>query len=352
MAPGVSLFFGENAQGKTNLLEACYYLSTLSSPRVEREGDLGLWGSQAFCVGGRLDGIGEGPVYVKIETTLNPYLRRRIRVQNEAAKKPDLVRIFPCVYFSPDDLYTVKKGSSFRRKYLDSLLERIVPGYAKNLSRYQDVVTRRNAVLKKASFDSLWKKTLDGLDELFLDTGTSILVSRMALVGDLARYITETYRFVSSEECQVEYASSLGALENQGDKDRINHLFRSRLAETKRLEMQRGVTLIGPHRDDLVFSLAGKPVRYFGSQGQQRSVALALRMAEAKLLEQAFERKPALLLDDVFSELDENRRNKVISLREFGHQILLTSTDPVSYGGYEFQMYRVANNSVVPLGRA
>ncbi len=350
LAPGVSLFFGKNAQGKTNLLEACYYLSTLSSPRIEREADLGRWGTQAFSVGGRLSRDGEDPLYIKIETTLSPYLRRRIRVHDQPAKRGDLVRIFPCVYFSPDDLYTVKKGSSLRRKYLDTLLDRVDPGYSKDLSRYEDTVARRNAVLKKASYDSMWKKTLESLDELFLATGTSVLARRMALMGDLARHITDTYRFVSLEECEVDYASSLGALDDH--RDQIMDLFRSRLAEVRGQERARGVTLIGPHRDDLVVSLVGKPVRYFGSQGQQRSVALALRMAEAKLLEQAFGRKPALLLDDVFSELDESRRHKVISLREFGHQILLTSTDPVSYRGYEFQMYRVGHDTVAPLGRS
>ncbi len=343
LTPGVSCFFGRNAQGKTNLLEACHYLSMLTSPRAERDSDLSRWGTEGFTVGARLNG--EKTTYVRIQVTVSPSLRKRIEIDDNRAKRSDLLKVFSCVYFSPDDLYTVKKGSSLRRKYLDTLLSAVDNGYPGKLSRFEDTVARRNVVLKRLFHDDSWKKTLEDLDHLLVTTGSAVLKARLGLLETLADHISGTYRFIANESCQVSYVSSVGQILN--DERQIKDFYRSRLAEVKGDERSRGVTLIGPHRDDLVISLDGRPVRYFGSQGQQRSVALALRMAEAKVLEDTYGRKPALLLDDVFSELDEKRRHKVISLCEFGHQILLTSTDPVTDEDHSFQLFRVSDNSVV-----
>ncbi len=342
LEPGVSLFYGNNAQGKTNLLEACYYLSTLSSLRAEREADLARWGSSKFQVGGRLEGV--GPKYIKIETTVYPALRRQIQMDDQPANRADLISAFPCVYFSPDDLYIVKKGSSLRRRYLDMLFSKVIPGYQKDLSRYEDIVVRRNKTLKKVAYDSYWKRTLDELDEMFLRAGTTVLAHRMSLLNSLVDHISKTYRFISLEDCGVNYESSVGDL--PADKEQISSVFEKKMEECRKEEGRRGITMIGPHRDDLCVSLEGKPVRYFGSQGQQRSVALALRMAEAKVLEDKFSVKPALFLDDVFSELDESRRSKVISLHDFGHQILLTSTDPIWLTSGSFKTYSVAHDTV------
>ncbi len=346
LSPGVSLFFGKNAQGKTNLLEACYYLSTLTSPRAERDMDLARWGTSRFALGARIEEASE-TTYIKVETSVSPTLRRRVSIDDRPAKRPELVARFPCVYFSPDDLYMVKRGSALRRKFLDSLLSRMDPGYARDLSRYEDTVTRRNVILKKAFMNTAWDRTLEGLDQILVSAGSAVLNRRLALMSTFCAHVTDTYRFVSGDECTVTYSSSLGDLAGAPEETPI--IFARRLLETKSEERNRGVTLLGPHRDDIAITFGDKTARYFGSQGEQRSIALALRMAEAKSLEERLGRKPALLLDDVFSELDESRRKKVLSLCDFGHQILLTSTDPVPIDGQDVRMYAVGEDTVKPV---
>jgi DNA replication and repair protein RecF len=345
LSPGVSLFFGYNAAGKTNLLEACYYLSTLTSPRAERDHDLARWGSESFSVGCRVEHE-DTQQTIKADVIVAPSLKRKVTVNNVPVKRAQLTSVFPCVYFSPDDLYMVKRGSQLRRKFLDSLFSRLDPDYGRQLTRYQDVLSRRNVTLKKMKGDPSWRKTLETLDEVLVQTGTAVLWRRLQGMADLRREILETYRFVSGDECEVAYEPSVADLREEMSADVISGTYRHRLSELHREESERGITLVGPHRDDIVLSLSGRPVRYFGSQGEQRSSALALKMAEARMLEQVFEKKPVLLLDDVFSELDEDRRRKVLSLCDFGHQILITSTDRLEGMRVGSQAYRVGGGAV------
>jgi len=352
---GISLFFGRNAAGKTNLLEACYYVSALTSPRAERDADLARWGTGAFSVAARVEHDG-GTSLIKVETSVVPSLRRRLTLNDAPARRHDLHAALPCVYFSPDDLYMVKRGPALRRRYLDSLLSRIDSTYSGELARYLDAVERRNATLKRVRWDDSWRRTLEMLDELLVETGSIVLSKRAAVLGPLTALVEETYTFISGEGCKVSYVSSIGTLpqalggtvETAGATALIGAAFRSALEGARSEERDRCVTLLGPHRDDVSVGFDDKTFRHFGSQGQQRSVALALRMAEARMLEDAFDKRPVLLLDDVFSELDEDRRGKVLSLCDFGHQILITSTDPVPEIRREFRTFLVNDNAVAP----
>ncbi|MGI6620948.1 MAG: DNA replication/repair protein RecF [Bacillota bacterium] len=345
--PGASLFVGPNAQGKTNLLEACYYISSLSSPRAERESDLARWGTGCFSLAARLEDLGSVTT-VKIDTAVTPSVRRKLRINDRRVTRRELVALFPCVYFSPDDLYIVKGSSALRRKFLDSILSRQDSVYAKTLQRYNDTVARRNTALKKAGADSSWKSTLESLDELLVNLGSPLLYRRLGLVEELSGYTQSTYKFIANGNCAVAYTSTLG--ETALDLDEIKAAFRQRLRELGREELARGVTLAGPHRDDLSVSLNGKSFRYFGSQGQQRSVMLALKMAEARCLQRSFGTKPVLLLDDVFSELDSEKKSKVLSLCDFGFQVLMTSTELPKHTGPRFSLFRVENNAAMPWG--
>jgi len=341
---GVSLFFGRNAAGKTNLLEACYYISALTSPRAERDADLARWGKDGFSLAARVERDG-GADLCKVETLLVPSPRRRLTINDGPAKRHDLHAALPCVYFSPDDLSMVKRGSAARRRYLDSLLGRVDSSYSRELSRYQDAVERRNASLKRLRWDSSWRRTLEALNEVLVETGTAVLAKRLAIFARLSELVRETYSFIGGEECAVSYVSSIGALTDL-DVAGIPIAFRSALEAAWTQERERCVTSVGPHRDDIAIDFRERTFRYFGSQGQQRSVALALRMAEARMLEDAFGKKPILLLDDVFSELDAARREKVLSLCDYGHQILITSTDPVEKAGRGFHLFSVGDGEV------
>ncbi len=345
--PGASLFMGLNAQGKTNLLEACYYVSCLSSPRAERESDLASWGKNSFSLAARLEDS-DSVTTVKIDTVTTPSVRRKIQINDRHVTRQDLLALFPCVYFSPDDLYIIKGSSGLRRKFLDSILSRQDPVYARLLPRYNDTVSRRNMALKKASFDDSWAKTLETLDELVISLGSRLLYKRLGLVEVLSAFTRSTYKFIAGGDCSVTYTSTVGEI--LPDLAGIKSRFQDKLQEVKAEELTRGVTLTGPHRDDLLVSYDSKSFRYFGSQGQQRSVVLALKMAEARCLEQSFKTRPVILLDDVFSELDPEKRSKVLSLCDFGYQVLITSTELPKHTGPKFSLFRVENNSVYPWG--
>ena len=351
LGPGVAVFYGANASGKTNLLEACYYISALSSPRAEREADLARWGSSVFLVAARLEGAETRSV--KIETSVSPSLKRKVLVDDAPAKRSDLNSLLPCVYFSPDDLYMVKRSAALRRRYLDSVLSRTDTAYAKELSRYLEGVERRNAALKRLRWDNSWHRTLESLDEVVLASGSAVLCMRLSFVNRLMHWIEEMYGFVAEEACRASYVSSIAGLPADGNAEAIPDLvevsqaFRRAMDAVKSEERERCLSLVGPHRDDISIEIAGKPARLYGSQGQQRSAALALRMAEAKMLEERLGRKPLILLDDVFSELDERRRAKVLSLCDLGHQILITSTDPATGMRPESRLFLVKDNAIV-----
>lgn len=342
---GASLFIGDNAQGKTNLLEACYYVSSLNSPRSEKESDLAFWGEQSFSLAARLEGDEESTT-VKIETAVTPSVRRRIEINDRYARRQDLLALFPCVYFSPDDLYMIKGSSALRRKFIDSILSRQDPVYAKELSRYNETVSRRNMALKKAGIDASWLKALESLDELLVNFGSRVLEKRLQLIERLSGFVKTTYDFISTGDCDVTYASTIGEIEP--DLGVIKAQFAKKLGEIKRDERLRGITLAGPHRDEMVVSFQGKTFRYFGSQGQQRSMVLALKMAEARALEATFNTKPVLLLDDVLSELDSEKRLQVLSLCDFGYQVLMTSTEMPEDTRPRFSVFVVERGQVRP----
>ena len=345
--PGASLFVGPNAQGKTNLLEACYYISSLSSPRAEKESDLARWGTGSFSLAARLEDP-DKVATVKVDTVVTPSVRRKIQLNDRRVDRKELLALFPCVYFSPDDLYIVKGGSSLRRKLIDSILSRQDPVYARTLQRYNDAVSRRNTALKLAAGDPSWRRTLETLDELVVNLGSRLLLRRLELMEDLSGYTQSTYKFVANGDCSVTYTSTVGEI--APDLKQIRSRFQARLTELRHEEFERGITLSGPHRDDLEISLNGKSFRYFGSQGQQRSVMLALKMAEARCLQQSFGTRPVLLLDDVFSELDPEKKSKVLSLCDFGYQVLMTSTELPRHTGPRLSLFRVENNTVKPMG--
>ena len=343
MKPGLSLFYGGNAQGKTNLLEACYYLSSLTSPRAERDADLARWGQDGFSLSGRVED--RDVTHIKIDVAVKPSLRKTVRVDERTIRRQDLFGKMPCVYFSPDDLYVVKKGASLRRKYIDSLLTRSDGAYGRDLSRYESTLSRRNAALKRAYKSPSWRKTLQPLDRVLVDCGSSVLYRRLTLMEVLGPAIKEAYNFISGSKCDVSYCSSIGSL--NVDKASIQEAFWAKLETVSSDELARGITLVGPHRDDLDITFDGKTFRYFGSQGQQRSVALALRMAEAGSLESSLGRRPILLLDDVLSELDEGKRERVMAFCDLGHQVLITATDPVLGLPRSYSLFHVSKDTVI-----
>ncbi|MCX6398732.1 MAG: DNA replication/repair protein RecF [Propionibacteriales bacterium] len=328
LEPGVTAFVGRNGQGKTNLVEAIDYLSRLSSHRVATDAPLIRAGTAQAVI--RAAVVREGRTAI-LEVELNPGRANRARInRSPLSRARDLAGIVRTVVFSPEDLALVKGDPSQRRRFLDDLIVLRTPRMAGVLSDYERVLRQRNTLLKTmyaargASRDSALA-TLAVWDDHLVATGTELLQSRIALATDLAPYLGKAYEAVargaSRDDARLEYQTSIPS----ADADS----FRAELERRQRDEIGRGVTLVGPHRDDIVLTLGPGdeqrlPVRGYASLGESWSFALALRLASYDQL-RADGDDPILILDDVFAELDVERRTQLAELVAGAEQVLVTA---------------------------
>jgi DNA replication and repair protein RecF len=336
LEPGVTSFLGRNGQGKTNLVEAIDYLSRLSSHRVATDSPLVRSGAEQAVV--RAAVVKEGRTAV-LEVELNPGRTNRARVNKSPLPRTrDLIGLVRTVLFSPEDLTLVKGDPSDRRRFLDDLIVLRTPRLAGTRSDYDRVLKQRNSLLKTAglargSARDAALATLGVWDEQLARHGAELLEARLALVDDLRPYVGKAYETVargaSRDDAEIEYKSSVPL---DGPLDA------SILAEVERRrkdELDRGISLVGPHRDELLLWLghgAGEqtsrlPVKGYASHGESWSFALALRLASYDLLRSDGD-DPILILDDVFAELDSERRAQLADLVAGAEQVLVTAAVP------------------------
>ena len=342
LAPGTTLFVGRNGQGKTNLVEAIGYLSTVSSHRVSTDQALVRAGQESAIVRMRVQHEERALV---IELQINRAGANRAQVNRSVVRTRELPRYFASVLFAPEDLSLVRGEPSGRRAYLDALVVQRSPRFAGIITDYERVVRQRNSLLKSARasrlpVDSL--TTLDVWDDRLVELGTALMVARHELVEQLRPRIRQAYRSVAGDEhetgvsiqrsidadapAEVASTSTVGAAEGGGDPAIVAEAFRERLAARRRDELDRAVTLVGPHRDDLVLDLNGLPARGYASHGESWSFALALKLASAEVLRvDAVAGDPVLVLDDVFAELDEGRRERLADAIVDYEQVLITA---------------------------
>ncbi len=349
---GVTAFVGRNGQGKTNLVEAIDYLSRLSSHRVATEAPLIRAGAERGLI--RAAVVRDGRTAV-LEVELTPGRANRARVNKSPLPRArDLVGILRTVIFSPEDLALVKGDPSERRRFLDDLLVLRAPRLAGVRADYDRVLKQRNSLLKtifaaRGSSRDAALATLAVWDDHLVATGTELLEARLALVADLAPYLGKAYEAVARgatrDDARITYKSSLadslveeapvGRGGRSGDRhetpsrDLLAETFREELARRQDEEIGRGLTLVGPHRDDLLLTLgpgeeSRLPVRGYASHGESWSFALALRLASYDLL-RAEGDDPILILDDVFAELDVDRRSQLAELVAGAEQVLVTA---------------------------
>lgn len=347
---GVTAFVGSNGQGKTNLVEAIDYLSRLSSHRVATDAPLIRAGAEQAVV--RAAVVRDGRTAI-LEVELNPGRANRARVnRSPLSRARDLAGIVRTVVFSPEDLALVKGDPSQRRRFLDDLLVLRTPRYAGVLSDYDRVLRQRNTLLKtlyaaRGSAREAALATLSVWDDHLVTTGTELLAARHHLVSDLAPYVGKAYEAVARgatrDDARIEYSATVvpaeveevEEVEPQPSRDTrslLTEAFRGELASRQADEIQRGVTLVGPHRDDLVCTLGPGdeqrlPVKGYASHGESWSFALALRLAAYDLL-RADGDDPILILDDVFAELDTERREQLAALVAGAEQVLVTAAVP------------------------
>ncbi|MDQ1749544.1 MAG: replication and repair protein RecF [Pseudonocardiales bacterium] len=344
--PGASVFVGSNGQGKTNLLEAIGYLATLSSHRVASDGPLIRAGANQAVVQAA---VVQGGRQLVIEVVLTPGKANKAKLNRSPVPRPrDILGGLRTVLFAPEDLAIVRGDPSERRRFLDEVLVQRTPRLAGVRADYDRVLKQRAALLKSAgaarrSGGSGDLRTLDVWDGHLADHGAVLLAARMELVDALRPYAEEAYSRIAPEvrgnatasPFGLRYVSSIdgslprdeGGVSNVStipDVAVLSAVLLSELARVRSQELERGVTLIGPHRDDLDLSLNGLPLRGYASHGEGWSAALALRLACYDLLS-SDGAEPVLILDDVFAELDTARRDQLASIAAKAEQVLISS---------------------------
>ena len=317
----MTVLHGRNAVGKTNTVEALQLLTAGQSFRKPKPAQLIREGADTAKVSARL--VGDGRV-VDMACVVEP-TRRSFTRNGKRIHAGDVPATLMSVLFNPDDLSFVKRGASYRRDELDGFGRQANRGYAKVLSTYQRSVEQRNRLLKEDYPDMA---LLGAWDASVALGGATLLQSRLRLFERLKKKIVEVYREISEgEELGCSYVCSLGDDVAGLSRDELCDLFAQRLEERRADEMRRQQTLVGPQRDDVSFTIDGRDARSFGSQGQQRSIVLAWKMAEVALCEGILGEKPLLLLDDVMSELDSVRRDAVTRFVQGGIQTVITTTN-------------------------
>jgi len=333
LEPGVSVFVGPNGQGKTNLVEAVDYLATLGSHRVATDAPLVRAGAAQAVVRAVVQRQGR---IATLEVEINPGASNRARVNKAPLPRArELLGLLRTVVFSPEDITLVKGDPAERRHFLDALLSQRSPRLAGVRADYDRVLRQRNTLLKsagaarRAGGSSAQLRTLDAWDEHLAGTGAELLAARLALVTALHPHVTTRYAQIAAAAAPeriavgLEYRSSF-PLPETGDKDVLSAALLAELAARRAEELERGVSLVGPHRDDLVLSLGELPARGYASHGESWSLSLALRLGSYDLLRSDGD-DPVLLLDDVFAELDGDRRAALAALVASAEQVLVTA---------------------------
>jgi DNA replication and repair protein RecF len=339
LAQGINLLVGKNGQGKTNLAEAIFYSATLSSHRVSGYLPLIKQGETKAIIR-LLARFEDRENLIELELTTEGNNRARIN-KSETPRVRDVLGYVNAVIFSPEDLDIVKRDPSNRRAFIDELIVQLTPRMAGVYSDYERVLKQRNTLLKSArnmSSSSSGLSTLDSWDLSLVRIGSEIIAARFDITSRLAPYLQTAYAAIADEknDPSIRIKSSFSTNDvdldgsetflNTGDRQEIETQFQARLVEVRNKEIERGITLVGPHRDDLLLLLGTLPAKGYISHGESWSYALALKLASADLIRKdARAGDPVLILDDVFAELDSTRRSRLASLISHNEQVIITA---------------------------
>ena len=347
--PGVQIFLGANAQGKTNIIEALYYAAFGRSHRTSSDAELIRVGADGAHIGlsfRRHDVPGE------LSFTFARGARRRITYAGESLRQRDLVGLLPMVLFSPEDLFLVKGAPALRRRYLDAELSQASPAYYGELLRYTRILKQRNAVLKDIRERLAAPDDLSPWDAQLARSAAYIVTRRIAAVAQLGALSARVQAVLAAgEELTLAYEIAGAGAEDFAEDDMTESLhvwYNKMLCEGRARDIARAATGVGPHLDDLVLRVGGMSLRSYGSQGQQRTGALALKLAELFYLQENIGEAPILLLDDVMSELDADRRRALLDfIRHERIQTFITATDAAYFPAERMGTYRYVEAGTV-----
>jgi DNA replication and repair protein RecF len=344
------LILGNNGNGKTNLLESIYYLSTGRSHRTYTQDDIIKWGCDSSIIRVLIGSEKNDQKDKLIEIELSRENNIKIRIDGVYhSKKSDFISILPSVIFSPDDLKIVKSGPLDRRNFLDSILERIDKQYYRQRLQYNKILTQRSSLVKSISGGTkdAAGSTLEVWNENIVKYGTGIIEKRSRLLtefrDEFKGYVNNFFKGVVVDLFYIfswdRGDDSYDHISHYGDSSRrksnfseseLKDIFRLKLKQSLEKDLLYRTTTVGPHRDDFVILLDGKNLRSFGSQGQQRAASISLKLCELNVLKRRFEKDPVFLLDDVFSELDIDRKKVLVKVIGSGFQTFVTATN-ISY---------------------
>jgi len=322
--PRLNIICGGNAQGKTNLLESIYYLSVTRSFRTRRDQELVNWEEPLFYLKG---------IFYKydlrnsIRISYRKNAQLKVKVNDKAVSRYAHLQQFPIVVFSPDDVLLIREGPSIRRRFLNLEASRLSPQYFEELRAYQRVLQQRNNLLKKlyGRGSRQINELLEPWDETLVSLGSNIIHTRVKIIKYLEKEGKVFFENMTSsrETISLEYAASVEYSEAFNETKEI---FRRRLEKAREIEIRKGSTVVGPHLDDLKIMINGYDSRKYSSQGQKRTAALSLKMAEVSLFRKEHNDCPIILLDDVFSEFDEKRKMHLLDfLRDNSGQCFIST---------------------------
>lgn len=340
--PSGYLFLGGNAQGKTNLLEAIHYLCTARSQRTAKDEDLIRYGTDQFLLRG--SGIGRGNRQVTVEILFKREVGRRLKVNGSMSRKiSDLSGLFCVVNFAPEDVAVVGGPPRQRRRFVNFCICQVSASYWASLMEYQRILQQRNMALRSRS-GSRWypadNAELEAWDRQLVAVGSRIIRKRDEVLGKMNPLVSLFHQQISDggEQLSLTYKPAC-ELSEEGE---IEGQFQKALAGVREKERKFGMTLVGPHRDDVIMSVNGLDLRAFGSQGQQRTAATALKLAAASFLEETMGEQPILLLDDIFAELDRERTRLLFNLLVEYSQLFIATAKESDLAGYGKRLHRMA----------
>ncbi|MBM7693580.1 DNA replication and repair protein RecF [Peribacillus deserti] len=342
----VNLILGENAQGKTNVMESIFVLAMAKSHRTSNDKDLIRWDEEYAKIDGRVKKRNSS---IPLELIISKKGKKARANHIEQQKLSQYVGNMNVVMFAPEDLHLVKGSPQVRRRFIDMEIGQVSPVYLHDMSQYQKILQQRNHYLKLLQI----KKTsdtamLDVLTEQLIEYAVKIVGKRFHYLSLLQEWAEPIHSGISRglETLKIEYISSVNVSESM-ELSKMKSEFEEKFDKINHREKERGVTLIGPHRDDLVFHVNGRDVQTFGSQGQQRTTALSLKLAEIELIHSEIGEYPILLLDDVLSELDDYRQSHLLNTIQGKVQTFVTTT---SVEGIDHQTLKEASAYYVKQG--
>ncbi len=342
-----NIIYGNNAQGKTNIIEAVFLCASGRSHRTSKDQELLKSGEPEFEI--RLQFVKE-TINEEIRINFNNEERKKIKINDIPVKKMgDLMGHLNAVIFSPEDLFIIKQGPAERRRFIDITLSQLRPSYFYDLQQYAKILFQRNSLLKRITVQRNLEDTLEVWNKHLVKTGSRIVKARRKFIGDLCGFASARHEKLTNheEKLQLKYSPSFELFDESKDEE-IEKIFYDTVERNKDNEIRRGTTVVGPHRDDIDIILNGESTKVYGSQGQQRTAVLSMKLAEIDLMKEESGDFPVLLLDDVLSELDDRRKEYLLE-NISGLQTFITCTDLNFYRmeGPAASIFHIDNGSIL-----